>query len=86
MRHSAESNFIIEYIGEFETEFENTVLKGVNLGPRGNRLTKNTEDRKSRETALLSDYFSTLTLLQSYKILVEASQNKIKNLANVKDH
>jgi hypothetical protein len=39
-----------EYLGEFETEFEN--IKGVILGPRDNRLTK-TEGRKSRDTVPL---------------------------------
>jgi hypothetical protein len=38
MPHSAESNFADEYLGEFETEFQN--ILGVNLGPRGNCLTK----------------------------------------------
>jgi hypothetical protein len=53
--HSAGPIFTIQYLGEFETEWEN-ILGGFNLGPRGNRLLKKIEGWKSRDTVSLQRY------------------------------
>jgi hypothetical protein len=48
MQLSPGPNFTIKYLGEFETDFENN-FGGVNLGPRGNRVTKKM-GRKTRDS------------------------------------
>ena len=56
MLHTAKSifsNFVIEYLGEIETEFKNTsaCLSGAQMG----RIMKKTGGRKSRDTLPLKE-------------------------------
>jgi hypothetical protein len=62
MQHSTGSTFTGEYLGEFETEFNNILGCQSGLEPRGNRLTKKTEGRKSCDTVPLS--LATCTIQQ----------------------
>ena len=65
------SNFLIEYLGELETEFDNTLACAVCRGPRWVRIMKikNHGGRKSHDTLPLS--------LTSYGISLNLEKQRI---------
>ena len=48
-----DSNFVIEYLGEIEAEFENTLVSSLFIGgPRWVRIKKKKRGRKARSNSI----------------------------------